>query len=184
MIKRSAARFLAVAMAASAFGGINAAAASSATAADPVQHMCPDSTPLQSRWIDLPGLKPTMIHSAHVCSRRSGASIKSMVRLYWQIEEDVIQDRSKRYTSFKVTNRLERRSGASGADSVVTTKACDVTNEVNGDYGNSVGLECASPSATFDPAYKWSGDAAIVYDIEGDNKGPITWKLTGSALTS
>ncbi|WP_275902530.1 hypothetical protein [Streptomyces clavuligerus] len=30
----------------------------------------------------------------------------------------------------------------------------------------------------------WSTDATVVYDLEGDTQGPVTWELNGSPLQS
>ncbi|MET9635607.1 MULTISPECIES: hypothetical protein [Streptomyces] len=88
---------------------------------------------------------------------------------------------SKRFTSFKVTTRLESRVPG-GTDVVVNSKTCDVTANINAAPESS--FTCLTPAVTLDPAKQWSGDATVVYDIEGDGKGPITWQLTGSPLMS
>ncbi|MFD8574913.1 hypothetical protein ACFV1H_06260 [Streptomyces virginiae] len=88
---------------------------------------------------------------------------------------------SKRFTSFKVTTRLESRAPG-GTDVVVNSKTCDVTANINAAPESS--FTCLTPAVTLDPAKQWSGDATVVYDIEGDGKGPITWQLTGSPLMS
>ncbi|GGP00751.1 hypothetical protein [Wenjunlia tyrosinilytica] len=135
-----------------------------------------------TRSIDLPGRKPTTLVGADVCARLDGDELRSDITLHWQIEEDQVEDNSTRFDSFKIISRLERRSAPSGSDSVVTVTPCDFTTDLNKEYANSVGVTCSTSEEKFNPAYWWSSDATVVYDIKGDGKGPITWELTGSGL--
>ncbi|MEU1376865.1 hypothetical protein ABZ442_24850 [Streptomyces triculaminicus] len=137
-----------------------------------------------SRTFDLPGRKPTTTLYADVCADRSGEAVRGAVDIYWQIDDDRVQDNGKRFTSVRITSRLERRTGASGADQVVATRTCDVTDRLNKDYSSAVALSCTTPWTGYDPAYRWSGDATVTVDIEGDGKGPVTWELPGSPLTT
>ncbi|MFE2419429.1 hypothetical protein [Streptomyces hokutonensis] len=41
---------------------------------------------------------------------------------------------------------------------------------------------CTAPSTIYDGEVFWSSDSTIVYDIEGDGKGPVTQELLGSPL--
>ncbi|MET9513844.1 hypothetical protein [Streptomyces sp. NPDC002994] len=137
------------------------------------------------RAIDLPGLKPDTQIGADVCAAPSAdGKIKTNTTLNWGILDDQVQDSGKRFTSFKVTSRLENRPTSSGADTVITSITCDFTDKLNQSYANASGLTCSSPNAAFNPDLWWSGDATVVYDIEADGKGPITWQLTGSPLVS
>ncbi|MBT2396197.1 hypothetical protein J7E89_09485 [Streptomyces sp. ISL-100] len=137
------------------------------------------------RAIDLPGLKPDTQIGAEVCADPSSdGKIKANTTLNWGILDDQVQDTGKRFTSFKVTTRLENRPTSSGTDSVVTSTTCDFTDKLNQNYANATGLTCSSPAAVFNPDLWWSGDATVVYDIEADGKGAITWQLTGSPLVS
>ncbi|MEU3721526.1 hypothetical protein [Streptomyces sp. NPDC031705] len=108
--------------------------------------------------------------------------VRGRAGLHWDFINDGQSDLAgKRFTSFKVTARLESRVPG-GTDIVVTSKTCDVTTDIN--TAPTGDLVCLAPSATLDPKRQWSGDATAVYDIEGDAKGPITWQLTGSPLMS
>ncbi|MFF1411553.1 hypothetical protein ACFVX6_17495 [Streptomyces sp. NPDC058289] len=111
--------------------------------------------------------------------------VRGKVVLEWESFNDGQADMtSKRFNSFKVTSRLERRDP--GGDVVVATKTCDFTANVNSVYDNlpSANIVCLTPSATLAPGTQWSGDSTLVYDIAGDDKGAITWHLNGSPLMS
>ncbi|NGO08356.1 hypothetical protein G5C60_12160 [Streptomyces sp. HC44] len=131
-----------------------------------------------------PGDKP---HSAYyvqntatLSGRMTGKSVMS-----WQIMDDQVVDNSKRFTSFKITTRIEERLTKTTEDHVVTSKTCDWTKLVNDNYSWFL-LEpantCVAPAAVYDGELWWSTDATVVYDIEGDGKGAITQELLGSPL--
>ncbi|WP_037650225.1 hypothetical protein [Streptomyces flavidovirens] len=137
------------------------------------------------RVIDLPGLKPDTQIGADVCADPSAdKNVKADVTLNWGILDDQVQDAGKRFTSFKVISRLENRPSPSGVDRVVASTTCDFTNKFNQSYANATGLTCSTPTAAYNADLHWSGDATVVYDIEGDGKGAITWQLTGTPLVS
>ncbi|MGR8008797.1 hypothetical protein [Streptomyces hypolithicus] len=137
------------------------------------------------RVIDLPGLKPDTQVGADVCAAPSSdGKVRADVTLNWGILDDQVQDAGKRFTSFKVTSRLESRLTSSGADKVVASTTCDLTDELNQSYAKATGLRCSSPAAAFNPDLYWSGDATVVYDVEGDGRGAITWQLAGSPVVS
>ncbi|GAB2575069.1 hypothetical protein GCM10027168_04990 [Streptomyces capparidis] len=169
---------LAVSAAAVALLGTPAQGAVTAPAAESCATAAGNTTVL-----DLPGAKPDTLIGTDVCSVVSGGRIRAEVTVRWQIVDDQVIDRSTRFTSFRVTSRLEHRGEPAGADTVAATAVCDLTEQLNAAYANSVGVTCSSPAAAFDADLWWSGDATVVYDLADDGKGPITWQLTGSPLT-
>jgi hypothetical protein len=103
----------------------------------------------------------------------------------WQIVDDQVIDNSKRFTSFKITTRIEERLTKTTEDHVVTSKTCDLTKLVNDNYSwfqVEPANTCVAPSTVYDGELWWSTDSTIVYDIEGDDKGAITQQLVGSPL--
>ncbi|MET9518245.1 hypothetical protein [Streptomyces sp. NPDC002994] len=152
------------------------------SAAAPGTKLCADSS-TNVRDIDLPGQKPDTKIAADVCvSLSASGHIQASTTLTWAILEDQVQDRSKRFTSFTVTTRAEKRQTSDGADNVVASTTCDFTKQLNDAWANATGLTCAATSVAFDPSQWWSSDTTVVYNVEGDNKGAVTWQLGGSPL--
>ena len=88
-------------------------------------------------------------------------------------------------TSFKITTRLESRPGKDNPDAIEATKTCDLTKLVNDHYTwflDEPASTCTVPSTLYDGDLWWSSDSTVVYDIEGDGKGPVTKELLGSPL--
>ncbi|MGP4085761.1 hypothetical protein [Streptomyces sp. KR55] len=98
----------------------------------------------------------------------------------WQIINNQAVDNSKRFTSFKITTRIEERLTKISEDHVVTSKTCDWTKLVNDNYSWFL-VEpntCVAPSTVYGGELWWSTDTTIVYD----GKGAITQELLGSPL--
>ncbi|MFE9929898.1 hypothetical protein [Streptomyces sp. NPDC005533] len=170
-------RASAVAAAAVAFSGVISVSQSASAA-----QTCSPAT--ANGWANsMPGIIPEATLNAPTCVEAlPDNKVRGKVTVGWEFINDGQSDMtSKRYTSFKVTTRLESRVPG-GTDVVVTSKTCDLTASINASPKSSV--TCLTPSATLDPKKQWSGDATVVYDIEGDNKGPVTWELAGSPLMS
>ncbi|MFF8946126.1 hypothetical protein ACF1A5_28450 [Streptomyces sp. NPDC014864] len=131
-----------------------------------------------------PGKKPQTTYYVQNTAGNSGSMTGKSV-MHWQIVDDQVVDNSKRFTSFKITTRIEERLTKSSEDHVVTSRTCDWTKLVNDNYSWNL-LEdantCAAPPTVYDGEVWWSTDSTIVYDIEGDGRGPITKELTGSPL--
>lgn len=131
-----------------------------------------------------PGNKPQTLYSVENTGTHSGQMTGKSV-VWWQIMVDQVEDNSKRFTSFKITTRIEERLTKTTEDHVVTQKTCDLTKLVNDNYSWFL-IEpvntCVAPSTTYDGELWWSTDSTIVYDIEGDGKGAITKELQGSPL--
>ncbi|MFF2193554.1 hypothetical protein [Streptomyces sp. NPDC058157] len=109
-----------------------------------------------------------------------GGKVRGKASVNWSFMNDGQSDlSSKRFTSFKVTVRLKGRVPG-GTDAVVTSKTCDVTARINTAAAGD--MDCLAPSTALDAKKQWSGDATVVYDIEGDAKGSFTWQLTSSPL--
>lgn len=103
---------------------------------------------------------------------------------YWNNAYDVVNT-SKRFTSFKVTNRLESRLGQDGADVVEASKTCDLTSVVNANeayWMRDANNSCSALATIYDGEVWWSSDSTVVYDVEGDGKGAITVETLGSPL--
>ncbi|MFI7408573.1 hypothetical protein ACIBU0_07905 [Streptomyces sp. NPDC049627] len=108
---------------------------------------------------------------------------KSVV--YWQLVPGATLGDGTRFTSFKITTRIEERLTPDGEDHVATKKTCDMTEIINNYYNWSFDTAqntCVAPSTTYDGELYWSSDATIVYDIAGDDKGAITQELQGTTL--
>ncbi|MFI6403265.1 hypothetical protein [Streptomyces sp. NPDC050548] len=132
-----------------------------------------------------PGDKPaTAYHVENTASVANGRiTAKSVVS--WEILEDQVIDNGKRFSSFKITARLESRPGKDNPDAVETSRTCDLTQLVDDHYTwllNEPVNTCTAPSTIYDGEVFWSSDSTIVYDIEGDGKGPVTQELLGSPL--
>ncbi|MFJ6757473.1 MULTISPECIES: hypothetical protein [unclassified Streptomyces] len=170
-------RASAVAAAAVAFSGIISVSQSASAA-----QTC-SAAGANARIDAMPGIIPEAQLSAPTCVEAlPDNKVRGKATVNWGFINDGQSDMtSKRYTSFKVTARLESRAPG-GTDVVVTSKTCDLTANINAAPNGA--FACLTPSATLDPSKQWSGDATVVYDIEGDNKGPITWQLVGSPLMS
>ncbi|MFF4487478.1 hypothetical protein ACFY0F_13450 [Streptomyces sp. NPDC001544] len=130
----------------------------------------PDTRPAQTYFVD----NTVELKNGMVTGKSS---------LSWQILDLVAVDTPKRFTSFKITTRIEERLTKTTEDHVVTTKTCDLTKPLNdarssGEPANN----CVPASSVYDGEVFWSTDSTVVYDIEGDGKGPITQELTGSPL--
>ncbi|ANW17295.1 hypothetical protein [Streptomyces clavuligerus] len=187
-MRRCAPRRTTAVIAALAFlgGGAALAAPASAAPAGPAAGTalrC--ATPGDSRDLDLPGDKPdTQVHAENCVQIQSGATgpVTGRTVLHWGILVDQVIDRSKRFTSVKVTTRLESRPTATGSDTVRSSRTCDVTADLNAAWANSTGLNCHAAPVDYDGQW-WSTDATVVYDLEGDGRGPVTWELLGSPQT-
>ncbi|CAM5409745.1 hypothetical protein [Streptomyces purpurascens] len=131
-----------------------------------------------------PGQKPqTTYYVENTGNVSGGVTGKSVVS--WGIIDDQVVDNSKRFTSFKITTRIEERLTKTSGDHVVTSKTCDLTKLVNDNYSwfaVDPANTCVAPSAVYDGGLWWSTDATIVYDIEGDGKGAVTQETLGSPL--
>lgn len=162
-------------------GGIVFAAPASAVGS------CSDSFKDQFDVIN-PGDKPDQTYYIENCADVTNGKVTGHSATSWQMLDLQAIDLGKRFTSFKVTTRLEARSGptAPDVDKVITSKTCDLTELVNKHYEYGAtdrgASTCAAPAATYDKNLWWSTDSTVVYDIEGDGKGPITRQLTGSPL--
>ncbi|MGE7386493.1 hypothetical protein ACQKM2_13555 [Streptomyces sp. NPDC004126] len=172
-MNRSLFRASAVGAAVVAFSGV-ISVSQSASAAE----TC--TTIENSRIQSMPGGIPEAVMYVPTCIEAvPGGKVRGKTDVNWSFTHDGQIDRSKRFSSFKVTVRLEGRVPG-GTDTVVTSRTCDVTSRINSiDIGN---LDCLTPSAALDPKKQWSAGATVVYDIAGDTKGPITWQLTNSPL--
>ncbi|MFF4485273.1 hypothetical protein ACFY0F_02060 [Streptomyces sp. NPDC001544] len=105
--------------------------------------------------------------------------------MWWSVLDSVVKDDSTRFTSFKITTRLEYRTDKAAADNVVTSKTCDWTKIVNDNlewHTDAPANTCATSNQTYLKELYWSADCTVVYDITGDGKGAITKKLNGSPL--
>ncbi|MGX1567126.1 hypothetical protein [Streptomyces sp. NPDC055506] len=134
-----------------------------------------------------PGQKPQTTYYVENtgANTTSNGNMTGKSVVYWQLGVDQVIDGSTRFTSFKITTRLESRLGASGTDEIRTKRTCDMTEVVNNHYAwsyDSPENTCVAPSATYDGELWWSSDATVVYDIEGDGKGAITQELDGTRL--
>ncbi|MGW0284043.1 hypothetical protein ACWDXT_13120 [Streptomyces sp. NPDC003236] len=135
--------------------------------------------------ITFPGSKPQSEYYVDnsLALKNGGLATRSMT--YWQILDDQVIDNSKRFTSFKITSRVEERLTKTSEDHVVTSKTCDLTQLVNDNYSwfqDEPANNCVAPSPVYDGEVFWSTDATVVYDIEGDGHGAFTKELTGSPL--
>ncbi|GAA4294750.1 hypothetical protein GCM10023086_07290 [Streptomyces venetus] len=131
-----------------------------------------------------PGQKPQTTYYVQNTGTVSGSMTGKSV-MSWQIIDDQVVDNSKRFTSFKITTRIEERLTKTSEDHVVTSKTCDLTKLVNDNYSwfqVEPANTCVAPSTVYDGEVYWSADATIVYDIEGDGKGAITKETLGSPL--
>ncbi|WP_327414551.1 hypothetical protein [Streptomyces sp. NBC_01233] len=169
-------RASAVAAAAVAFSGIISVSQSASAA-----QTC--TTTGNSRIQSMPGAIPEAQLNAPTCVEAlPDNKVRGKATVNWGFINDGQSDlTSKRFTSFKVTTRLESRVPG-GTDVVVNSKTCDLTANINAAPEGA--FACLTPAVTLDPGKQWSGDATVVYDIEGDAKGPITWQLVGSPLMS
>jgi hypothetical protein len=131
-----------------------------------------------------PGNKPQTTYYVENTGTESGSMTGKSV-MSWGIIDDQVVDNSKRFTSFKITTRIEERLTKTSGDHVVTSKTCDLTKLVNDNYSwfqVEPANTCVAPSAVYDGGLWWSADATIVYDIEGDGKGAVTQEVLGSPL--
>lgn len=157
-----------------ALGVLLAGPAAAWTASSQFDVVFPGQKPQTTYYVDNTGAYATQ------SGNMTGKSV-----VYWQLGVDQVIDGSKRFTSFKITTRIEERLTRTGEDHVVTKKTCDMTEIVNNYYAwtyDSPENTCVAPSTTYDGELWWSSDATIVYDIEGDAKGAITQELPGTAL--
>ncbi|MFC9128699.1 hypothetical protein ACFT4A_17875 [Streptomyces sp. NPDC057099] len=134
-----------------------------------------------------PGQKPQTTYYVENtgANTTSNGNMTGKSVVYWQLGVDQVIDGSTRFTSFKITTRIESRLGTSGTDEVRTKKTCDMTAVVNDHYQwsyDSPENTCVAPSVVYDGELWWSSDATVVYDIEGDGKGAITQELEGTKL--
>ncbi|MEV2215302.1 hypothetical protein AB0H86_28385 [Streptomyces sp. NPDC050997] len=163
---------LGLAASALAVGILTSSPAAAATARTTFDVVYPDARPQQMYHVE---------NEAKVVSGK--ITVNSVVN--WQIIDDQVVDNSQRFTSFKITNRLESRPGKDSADVVEASKTCDLTSLVNANYTWFL-IEpentCAAPSTIYDGEVWWSSDSTVVYDIAGDGKGATTVQLLGSPL--
>jgi hypothetical protein len=132
-----------------------------------------------------PGQKPQTLYSVDNTAALKDGRITGKSMTYWQILEDQVIDNSKRFSSFKITSRIEERLTQTTEDHVVTTRTCDLTQLVNDNYSwflDEPANNCVAPATTYDGELWWSSDSTVVYDIEGDGKGAVTKELQGSPL--
>ncbi|MGW2636366.1 hypothetical protein [Streptomyces sp. NPDC001348] len=135
--------------------------------------------------VTYPDKRPAQSYYVNNTVEPKNGMVTGKSSLSWQILDDVVVDNSKRFTSFKITTRIEERLTKTTEDHVVTTKTCDMTKLVNDNYTwflDEPVNQCAPASSVYDGEVFWSTDSTIVYDIEGDGKGPVTQELTGSPL--
>lgn len=120
-----------------------------------------------------------------LCTSIIGGKIQSQVHTLWGKEDFAPSPVTKKFTSFKVESRLERRTESDPKDTVVSSVTCDFTDALNRQTSNADfnAYVCASPQKSL-TAGLWSTDSTITYDVEGDGKGLISWELTGSPLFS
>jgi len=157
--------------AALALVALAAGPASAGTAHSTFDVIFPGQKPQTSYYVD---------NTATLSGRLTGNSVMS-----WNIIDDQVVDNSKRFTSFKITTRIEERLTKTSEDHVITSKTCDLTKLVNDNYTwfqVEPANTCVAPSTTYDGEVYWSTDSTIVFDIEGDGKGAITKDLQGSPL--
>ncbi|MFI9171623.1 hypothetical protein [Streptomyces lincolnensis] len=163
---------LGLAASALAAGVLTASPAAAVSASTTFDVVYPDARPQQMYHVD---------NEAKVVSGK--ITVNSVMT--WQIIDDQVVDNSTRFTSFKITNRLESRPGKDSADVVEASKTCDLTRLVNANYSwfaIEAANTCAAPSTTYDGEVWWSSDSTVVYDIAGDSKGATTVQLLGSPL--
>ncbi|MEV5877545.1 hypothetical protein AB0L75_25650 [Streptomyces sp. NPDC052101] len=135
--------------------------------------------------VTYPDKRPAQSYYVYNTAELKNGMVTGKSLLSWQILDDVVVDSSKRFTSFKITSRIEERLTKTGEDHVVTSKTCDMTKLVNDNatwFRDEPVNNCVPESSLYDGEVFWSTDSTIVYDIEGDGKGPITQQLTGSPL--
>ncbi|MFD3780314.1 hypothetical protein [Streptomyces sp. NPDC058612] len=135
------------------------------------------------------GTVPEAQLNSSVCAEAlADNKIRGKATVGWEFINDGQSDMtSKRFNSFKITTRLERREpgAAEATDVVVTSKTCDFTADINKQAVSAPSVfACLTPAVTLDGTKEWSGDATVVYDVAGDTKGSITWQLNGSPLMS
>jgi len=137
-------------------------------------------------YIVFPGQKPATYYYIANCVDVTSGKVTASSNVSWQIVDDQVIDNSKRFTSFKITTRVESRSDSGASDAIVASKTCDWTALFNDDYSGPAepgpATTCKVPSVTYNKELYWSSDSTIVYDIEGDAKGAITKQLVGSPL--
>ncbi|MEW1831629.1 hypothetical protein [Streptomyces sp. NPDC088196] len=135
--------------------------------------------------VTFPGEKPATAYHVENTAGVANGRITAKSVVSWEILEDQVIDNGTRFSSFKITARLESRPGKDSADVVETSRTCDLTQLVNDHYTwllNDPVNTCTAPSTIYDGEVFWSADSTIVYDIEGDGKGPVTQELLGSPL--
>ncbi|MFI2201655.1 hypothetical protein ACH47Z_12945 [Streptomyces sp. NPDC020192] len=135
--------------------------------------------------VTYPDKRPAQTYYVHNTAELKNGMVTGKSSVNWQILDDQVVDLSKRFTSFKITSRIEERLTKTGEDHVVTSKTCDLTTLVNDNYTwflDEAANRCVPQSSLYDGEVFWSTDSTIVYDIEGDGKGAITQQLTGSPL--
>ena len=157
-----------------ALGVLCAGPAAAWTASSQFDVVFPGQKPQTTYFVDNTGANVTS------SGNMTGKSV-----VYWQLGVNQVIDGSKRFTSFKITTRVEARLGKDGDDEVITKKTCDMTEVINDHYQyfyDSPENTCVAPPTTYDGELWWSSDATVVYDIEGDGKGAITQELAGTTL--
>ncbi|MFI6486988.1 hypothetical protein [Streptomyces sp. NPDC050564] len=136
--------------------------------------------------IVFPGQKPETTYYIENCADVTSGKMTASSNVTWNIVDDQVIDNSKRFTSFKITTRVESRTDSGGSDTIVASKTCDWTALFNNDYSGpgepGPASTCTVPSVTYNKDLYWSSDSTVVYDIEGDGKGAITKELYGSPL--
>ncbi|KUF16273.1 hypothetical protein AT728_18240 [Streptomyces silvensis] len=95
----------------------------------------------------------------------------------------LMESRNITFVKFMIQTRVERRATPDGRDTVVDSATCDITKTLNSAAKPRYPEQCHPAGLVwYDANYWWSTDATVTYDVEGDGKGDITWKLNGSPL--
>ncbi|WP_372409238.1 hypothetical protein [Streptomyces luteireticuli] len=157
--------------------------ASPAVAAETVK--CADGG-VNSKEFTLPGKKPATAVHAGVCTKVAAGKVRASVGLTWQILDDQVLDKGKRWDSFTVQVRLKARPAKNGADTVVVQKSCDLTAKLNANWTNAVEEDatCEVPAQAMKSGQWYSADATVIFDVTGDAKGPAKWEMVGSPFTA
>lgn len=146
---------------------------------------CSDSFEHQFNII-FPGQKPQTTYYIENCADVTSGKVTASSSVTWNIVDDQVVDNGKRFTSFKITTRVESRADSGADDKIVASKTCDWTTLFNANYSGpgeaTPASVCTVPSVTYNKDLYWSSDSTVVYDIEGDGKGAFTKELYGSPL--
>ncbi|HEX6343082.1 hypothetical protein [Umezawaea sp.] len=151
-------------------------AGASAAYAYPVDHCAAD----QSKQFALPN-KTDVIATVMICIQTdSDGTVRSRFNMHWRYNGPPLGANYK-FDRWDATIRTERRQPPSTTDSIVNSATCSFMDDFNDGYID-YNLECYTGWVVRSNAYYYSGDATVVFDIDGDGKGSSTWNLTGSPL--